>query len=105
MECFRKAEARDPFEVIPRELPERGPLESHRDYINEVLKNDLDLQSAGSELVPSSQLLAVSPSLAYRGMVNAHGSPSEIVASGYTWAPGTEMVTRASELWSQEGRA
>jgi hypothetical protein len=105
MEHFQKEEARDPFEVIPRELPERGPLESHRDYINQVLKNELDLQPAGADLIPASQVQAVSPSLAYRGMVNANGSPSEIVASGYIWAPGTELTTRASELWSQEGRA
>ncbi len=105
MECFSKTEGRDPFEVIPRELPERGRLESHRDYINEVLKNELQLQPAGAELVPASQILSVSPSLAYRGMVNANGSPSEIVASGYIWAPGTEVATRASGLWGQEERA
>jgi len=105
MECFKSAEARDPFEVIPRELPERAPLESHRGYINEVLDNELNLQPAGAQLVPQAQVPANSPSMAYRSMVNGNGSPSEIAAAGYIWSPGTEITARAAGLWGTEGRA
>lgn len=30
--------------------------------------------------------------MAYREQMNAHGSPSESVAAGYRWAPGTELA-------------
>jgi hypothetical protein len=30
-------------------------------------------------------------SIAYREIVNADGSPSERVAEGYRWVPGTEL--------------
>jgi hypothetical protein len=35
-------------------------------------------------------------SLAYRKSVNADGSPSELVAAGYKWAPGSELKLKAA---------
>jgi hypothetical protein len=37
-----------------------------------------------------------SPSAKYRDQLNSQGSPSEIVASGYRWSPGTELHERAA---------
>jgi hypothetical protein len=34
------------------------------------------------------------PSAQYRAQLNRDGSPSEIVADGYVWVPGTELVNR-----------
>jgi hypothetical protein len=36
--------------------------------------------------------------------MNAQGSPSETVAAGYRWAPGTELATKADQK-VQEVRA
>jgi hypothetical protein len=33
-------------------------------------------------------------SLAYRQHMNSDGSPSEIVAQGYAWRPGTELTLK-----------
>jgi hypothetical protein len=41
-------------------------------------------------------------SVEYRNQLNSEGSPSEIVAAGYRWRPGTELTTRGSQL--AEGR-
>jgi hypothetical protein len=32
----------------------------------------------------------------YRAQLNADGSPSEAVAAGYVWAPGTELMKKAT---------
>src|SRR5690606_31849593 len=90
MELFRSIEKRDPAEVIPQSLPEEITFKSQRDYVREVLKNEVNLRAVGTQFVDKSQVPSTSPSLAYQAQVNAKGSPSEIVAAGYRWMPGTE---------------
>lgn len=34
--------------------------------------------------------------LAYRQHMNSEGSPSEIVAQGYAWRPGTELTLKVA---------
>ena len=89
MEIFKRVERRDPAEVLPASLPEPFPYESNRDFVREVLKNEVDLRAKGAQFVPSDQ---DSPaSLEYRNHLNSQGSPSETVAAGYRWTPGTEL--------------
>jgi len=98
MELFRSIEKRDPAEVIPQSLPEEITFKSQRDYVREVLKNEVNLRAVGTQFVDKSQVPSTSPSLAYQAQVNAKGSPSEIVAAGYRWMPGTELLERARAL-------
>jgi hypothetical protein len=37
-------------------------------------------------------------SVDYRNQLNSEGSPSEIVAAGYRWRPGTELTERGALL-------
>jgi hypothetical protein len=39
-----------------------------------------------------------SASLEYRSHVNSEGSPSESVAAGYRWRPGTELSRKVVNL-------
>ena len=55
-----------------------------------VLADELDLRASGTRFVPKAE--EGEPALAYRRGVNRRGSPSDIVAAGYAWNPGTELA-------------
>jgi hypothetical protein len=95
MDVFRAREKRDPEEFLPRELPDPIRYASHREFVRETLAAEADLRAKGALFVPAAE--EDPASLEYRRHLNAHGSPSEIVADGYAWAPGTELrVSRAA---------
>lgn len=93
-ELFKKYERRDPAEVIPGALPEPIPFQSNRDFIRQVLHNEVDLRTQGARFVGKDQ--EDPASLAYRRQMNGEGSPSETVAAGYQWSPGTELNRKAA---------
>jgi hypothetical protein len=98
IEHFRRLEPkRDPFEILPAELPERIGFESHRNYVRRVIENEMDRSAIGTEIV-QAPLPADSPTLVYRQHVNAQGSPSEMVAAGYRWRPGTELAATPAPM-------
>lgn len=93
MEIFQRMENRDPFEVVPRTLPDPIKYESHRRFVRDVVAKEVDLRASGTRFVPRDQ--EPPGSLAYRAHLNAKGSPSETVAAGYRWRPGTELFEAA----------
>jgi hypothetical protein len=97
MELFKEIENRDPAEVLPQTLPEPIEYESHRQFVRETLNDEVDLRAAGTRFINAEDELDQAPlSIAYREQMNSEGSPSEIVAAGYTWTPGTELVEKKS---------
>jgi hypothetical protein len=92
---MKKLEKRDPAELLPGKLPDPIKFESQRDFVRQVLETEVDLRASGSRFVPASAEGPKSPSVVYRQQVNSSGSPSETVAEGYVWAPGTELTRRA----------
>lgn len=93
MELFKRIEGRDPAEVLPATLPSPIQYRSHREYVRRVLADEVDLRADGTQFVPSDR--ESEDSLDYRERINADGSPSELVALGYRWQPGTELSERA----------
>jgi hypothetical protein len=89
MELFKEVENRDPAEILPASLPEPIEYTSHREFVRETLNNEVDLRAAGTQFVGKED--EPERSLAYREQMNSEGSPSETVAAGYTWMPGTEL--------------
>lgn len=90
MDLLEKLERRDAREVLPPALPDPIKYQSQRDFVRYVLAHEVDLRAAGTEFVkPSAESRET---LAYRRMLNHQGSPSELVAAGYQWVPGTELV-------------
>lgn len=89
MELFKRIENRDPAEVLPASLPEPIPFTSQRKYVREVLRSQVDLRANGTRIVPVNQDSDLS--VRYRERMNQAGSPSERVAAGYKWRPGTEL--------------
>lgn len=96
MDLFQRIENRDPMEILPEKLPERIGYMSHRDYVRDVLRREVDLTAEGMNFVPIDAVPANSPSLAYREQMNSEGSPSQTVAAGYRYMPGTELVKKVA---------
>ena len=89
-ELFEQHEGRDPAEVLPERLPEPIRFESHREFVRDVLRREVALAADGPDFVDRDA--EPERSREYREAFNADGSPSETVAAGYVWRPGTELT-------------
>jgi rubrerythrin len=89
---FKEHERRDPEQLIPDKLPEPIPFESQREFVRAVLEQEVDLRANFTKIVPLEA--EGETSLAYRAHMNAQGSPSQTVAQGYAWRPGTELALK-----------
>lgn len=86
---MRRHEGRDPQEALAASLPPPLEFRSQRDFVREVLADEVDLRANGPDFVVRA---AESPaSLEYRRRINAAGSPSTQVAMCYRWTSGTEL--------------
>jgi rubrerythrin len=91
-DLFKQVEGRDPAEVLPDRIPEPIAYESQRDYVRKVLAEEVDLRTDGPDFVLKKD--EPESSLRYREQMNSEGSPSQAVAAGYRWAPGTELTLK-----------
>jgi hypothetical protein len=91
-ELFKQHERRDPAEVISDTLPEPVPFKSNREFVRQVLKQEVDLRTRGTRFVGKDQ--EDQASLEYRRHINSDGSPSQTAAAGYQWSPGTELIRK-----------
>ena len=85
---------RDPMELLPESLPDPITVASQRDFVRKVLAAEVDLRAKGADFVPKAQESEASQR--YRDELNAKGSPSDTVAAGYKWTPGTELQRKAA---------
>ncbi|MFN7132094.1 MAG: hypothetical protein ACK4N5_08425 [Myxococcales bacterium] len=104
MELMKQVEKRDPEQLLPATLPEPIKYESQRDFVRETLTREVDLRASGTKFIDKAQEGASAPSVLYREQLNSEGSPTEIVAEGYRWRPGTELAGRVLTLGGHEGR-
>jgi rubrerythrin len=98
LDLFRKFEKRDSAAILPESLPEPIDYKSHREFVRKVLKEEVDLRARGQEFIGKDEEKPDSPSQIYRDQLNSNGSPSEIVAAGYTWKPGTELAEETPDI-------
>ena len=89
MDLFKQYERRDPAEILPETLPDPIAYESQREFVRETLKREINLRASGTQFVDKAQ--EPEASLRYREQLNSEGSPTEAVAAGYQWRPGTEL--------------
>jgi hypothetical protein len=90
-QLFENTEKRDAAEILPAKLPAPIQYTSQRDFVRNVLEREVGLRTVGTEFVTEQDLPENSPSLAYARQLNKEGSPSEAVAAGWIWTPGTEL--------------
>jgi rubrerythrin len=89
-ELFESIERRDAAEILPAMLPEPLKFESQRGFVRQVLEQEVDLRANGKRIVPLEE--EARSSIDYREGMNSEGSPTETVAGGYRWHPGTELA-------------
>jgi hypothetical protein len=89
-ELMQKVERRDPSEILEKKLPKPIEYKSHRDFVRSVLAEEVGLSASGTEFVPREQ--ETETTLAYRNQLNSEGSPTEKIAAGFAWVPGTELA-------------
>ena len=95
IDLFESTEKRDAAEILPAKLPDPISFRSHRDFVRRVLNEEVDLRARGTEFIDVSEETEDSPSVLYRSQLNSEGSPTETVAAGYSWRPGTEVTEEA----------
>jgi hypothetical protein len=78
-ELMRNYEKRDPEQFLPKELPEPVHLEENKQYVRQVLANQVALTADGTEFVPVKQLPEDARYFSYQQTVNQGGVPSEQV--------------------------
>jgi hypothetical protein len=103
-ELMKDLEKRDPAELLQGGLPAPIEYQSQRDFVRQVLEKEVDLRADGPGFIPAAQEKPDAPSARYRGQLNRDGSPSEIVASGYAFRPGTELSEKAKAQGIYHGR-
>jgi hypothetical protein len=92
---YERHERRDPREVLDQKL--RAPLrfEGHVEMLRALVRQDRGRDGGERERT-----------LVYRRDVNAQGTPSEAVAAGWTWKPGTELAANGiRHTRTRKGRA
>ena len=92
MEIYRQLTKKDPEELIPQTLPETFSYTSNRDYVRKVLKDESHLRANGPEIIDPRKISESEATERYRELMNRRGSPSEAIAEGWKWKPGTELV-------------
>lgn len=95
-DLFKKYEKRDPTELFPGDLPEPIAFESQRDFVRQTLLQEVDLRTHGTQYVDKAN--ENQASIDYRTFMNSEGSPSETVAAGYIWTPGTELARKTGVM-------
>jgi len=86
---FEQHERRDAQEVLGTMMPAPLRFAPQRGFIREVLSKEVPLRALGTAYVPQQEESETTRQA--RAALNADGSPSEIVAAGYRWMPGTEL--------------
>jgi hypothetical protein len=98
LELFNKFEKRDAAEILPQSLPEPIEYKSHREFVRKTLSEEVDLRARSTKFIHKDEESADSPSVVYREQMNSSGSPSETVAAGYQWKPGTELAEETPDI-------
>ena len=103
MDLFKKYEKnRDVEELLPATLPEPINYESQREFVRETLRNEVNLRARGTEFIDQKDEKQEAPSVKYREQLNSDGSPSDTVAAGYIWTPGTELSKAEPQILKQK---
>jgi hypothetical protein len=93
----KEIERRDPAEFLPTSLPEPIAFKSNREYVRQVLRDEVDLRADGPNFVNKSR--EPERSLEYRSQMNAEGSSSDTVSAGWQWSAGGELM---AQRWLKE---
>jgi rubrerythrin len=103
MDLMKELDHQDPAPLLARTLPDPIKFTSHREFVRKVLSEETDLRASGTQFISSDLEGGESLSAQYRKQLNLDGSPSETIAAGYIWTPGTELTERINNVQKQGG--
>jgi hypothetical protein len=89
-ELLRRYDKRDPEELFPEALPIPFRFESNKEYVRQVLKDQVHLTADGTDFIPIDQLPNDHRYFRYQHTVNAQGVPSEHVVRQHVEAKGQD---------------
>ena len=78
-ELIKKIERRDPEEFLPRSIERPLQFKENKAYVRQVLSDQVELTSRGTEFVPITTLPEDDRYFAYNGIVNGDWVPTEEV--------------------------
>jgi hypothetical protein len=78
--------------VLTDKIPAAIEFVSHRDFVRDVLRSEVNLTSLREDFIPRQNEPETSPSNLYRKQMNSEGEAASRVSAGYVWAPGTELA-------------
>jgi hypothetical protein len=78
-EMLRQHQGIDPEEILPEALPTPTSFQENKEYVRQVLAEQVDLRTDGADYVWLADLPSDHRSHQYRELVNAEGVPSEQV--------------------------
>jgi hypothetical protein len=88
---MRRLEGRDPAEMLPPSLPDTPvTFEPNKDYVRQVLADQIDLRADGIDYVGVDDLPSSHRYFEYQATVNEGGAPSEQVVEQTRDKRGTE---------------
>ncbi|MFP5264087.1 MAG: hypothetical protein ACLGJB_19570 [Blastocatellia bacterium] len=88
-EMMRHHEGIEPEEILPATLPEPTRFQENKQYVREVLTNQINLRTQGTQFVPLDQLPQDARYFTYQQQVNGGGMvPSEDVIDQHVNAQG-----------------
>lgn len=88
---FEDIERRDASQILT-EVEPMMPFKSQRAFVREVLEREVGYRAIGPQFTMDGA--ESEATLAYRQQLNSQGSPSQAVAAGYRWTPGTELARK-----------
>jgi hypothetical protein len=98
IDLMRQIENRDAAELLPATLNDPFPITSQRDFVRQALAAPATNGASG----PPTDPAGAAASDRYRAEREAEGSPSETVADGYRYHPGTELAALPRiEAWGR----
>jgi hypothetical protein len=101
MTIMKEDEGRDPEELLPASFTKPLSFQSQRPYVRAALQRGVHLRAKGPEFVDLSEESKLS--IKQREYLNSDGSPSEMVAAGYHFTPGTELMVHPPSALSARG--
>ncbi|TFW33063.1 hypothetical protein [Massilia horti] len=92
--CMKQIDKRDPAEIVNAGFAAPLPFRSQREFVRKVLHTETHLCANGTQFV--TEQMESPATVLYRSQLNSDASPSESVAAGYKWEPGTEMTRKGT---------
>lgn len=89
-DLLRKHDKRDPEEMFPQALPVPLTLESNKDYVRKILKDQVNLTADGTEFVPTDKLPSDHRYFRNQERVNGLWVPTEQIITQHIAAKGGE---------------